>query len=227
MNKKCFAGFLQCKNRGTLPPKSSFPVFRTSIGDHVQCNLAHLTLQNQQTGRIKRREEKATRTYDACKREPAQEQVRALLVLPNLAKGDRARSVPPLFGRRIAIRPGISACASKQNAIAHLKTRQYAQTNRAFRMSRLERKCKHIRCLDGPARGAPPPPPPSPSSSSSSSPPPPPPPRRPGRRGGGSYPPVDLRAVCAWDTLTRFGAGGVESGCSTAAADDCLRFCFL
>jgi hypothetical protein len=61
----------------------------------------------------------------------------------------------------------------------------------------------HIRRLDGPARG----PLSSPSSSPSS--PPPPPARR--RLGAGSRPPVDLRAVCVWATLTRFGAGGVES----------------
>lgn len=96
-------------------------------------------------------------------------------------------------------------------------TRQYAREYLVWR------KEHHIRCLDGPARGAPPLPP---SSSSPLSSPPPPPPAPPRRRGGGSCPPVDLRAVWAFETLTRFGAGGVESGCSVAAAS-CFRFCFL
>ena len=65
------------------------------------------------------------------------------------------------------------------------------------------KKTFYARCFDGPARR-----------SSSSSP-------RPLREG--SRPPVDLRAVFV--TLTRFGAGGVESCGSMASV--CLRLCFL
>jgi hypothetical protein len=42
MNKKCLAGFLQGKNRRTLPTKSSIPIVAASIGNHVKRNLAHL-----------------------------------------------------------------------------------------------------------------------------------------------------------------------------------------
>ena len=44
MNKKCLAGFLQGKNRRTLPTKSSIPIsiVASSIGNHVKRNLAHL-----------------------------------------------------------------------------------------------------------------------------------------------------------------------------------------
>lgn len=54
MNEKCFASFLQGKNRRTLPTKSSIPIVATSIGNHVKRNLAHLL-------RVSRRGSKARR----------------------------------------------------------------------------------------------------------------------------------------------------------------------
>jgi len=108
MNKKCLAGFLQGKNRRTLPTKSSILIVTASIGNHVKRNLAHLL---RVSGRGSKAQRKEGGTYDARKGKPPQEQVRALLILPNLAKGDSARSVPPLFWcGRISTRRGLSAC---------------------------------------------------------------------------------------------------------------------
>jgi hypothetical protein len=42
MNEKCFAGFLQSKDRRTLPTKPSISVFATGVGDHVKRDIAHL-----------------------------------------------------------------------------------------------------------------------------------------------------------------------------------------
>ena len=42
MDKKCFAGLLQRKNRRALPTKISIPITSASVGGHVHCNLAHL-----------------------------------------------------------------------------------------------------------------------------------------------------------------------------------------
>src|SRR6266566_6812672 len=108
MNKKRLAGFLQGKNRRTLPTKSSIPIVAASIGNHVKRNLTHL-LRISGCGSKARCKEDST--HDARKGKPSQEQVRALLILPNLAKGDSAWSVPPLFWCGcISTRRGISAC---------------------------------------------------------------------------------------------------------------------
>ncbi len=68
MNKKCFAGFLQGKNRGTLPTEPTVPIVLASIGNHVKRNLAHL-LRVSGHGSKRRRKEEGT--YDACKWKPA------------------------------------------------------------------------------------------------------------------------------------------------------------
>ncbi len=109
MNKKRLAGFLQGKNRRTLPTESSIPIVASSIGNHVKRNLAHLLRVSGRVSKARRKEEDGT--YDARKGKPPQEQVRGLLILSNLAKDDSARSVPPLFSSgRVSTRRGISAC---------------------------------------------------------------------------------------------------------------------
>lgn len=107
-------------------------------------------------------------TYDACKGELAQEQVRAFLVLADLAKGDGTWSVPTLLRSWFMVRSGISTCATPS-----VPPRVNGSPSRE--------KTFYTRCLDGPGR----------RSSSPASPPSP----RPLR--GGSRPPVDLRAVLA------------------------------
>lgn len=203
MNEKCFASFLQSKDSRTLPTKPSISVLATGVGDHVKRNVAHLPTSCQRN-RATRGKAGDARSYHARKGELAQEQIRALLIPPDFTKGDGARSVPPLFCRRVTTWRGISTCAkiakSKTTTIP-CRPRVNAPVPRPSSQS-LRRKERHIRCLDGPARGAPL----SSSPSSSSSSPPPP-----CCLSEGSRPPVDLRAVCVCATLTRFGRGGVES----------------
>ena len=125
--------------------------------------------------------------YDACKGKLAQEQVRAFLVLANIAKGDGTWSVPTLLLRRcVMARSGISAYVTHPT----MPPRVNGSPSR-------QKRC-YVRCLDGPGRRS--------SSSRSSS---------PRALRVGSRPPVDLRAV--WVALTRFGAGGVESCGSMAS----------
>src|SRR6266702_2327625 len=113
MYEECFACFLQSKDRGTLPTEAGVPVF-IHIGGHVKCNLAHLL----RVSRCTRGDEERT-AYDACKGKLAQEQVRAFLVLADLAKGDGTWSVPTLLRSCFVARSGISAY------VTHATTRQW------------------------------------------------------------------------------------------------------
>ena len=66
------------------------------------------------------REEARTRqkkghSYHACKGKLAQEQVRAPLILPDLAQGDGARSVPPSSRGRVAIRRRVPTCTKEKS----------------------------------------------------------------------------------------------------------------
>jgi hypothetical protein len=104
-------------------------------------------------------------TYDARKGELAQEQVRAFLVLADLAKGDGTWSVPTLLRSWFVVRSGFSTLCDPS-----MPPRVNASPSRE--------KAFYTRCLDGPGRL---------SSSPASS------PSRALRWG--SRPPVDLRAV--------------------------------
>jgi hypothetical protein len=132
MDKKCFAGFLQRKNRRALPTKISIPIASASIGSHVHCNLAHLIpVQRTWINKKGARPERSS-SYNARKGQLAQEQVRGLLVLPDLAKRDGARSVPPLSCGRVPIRCGISACIRGWRRAIHAQINASARTNISF-----------------------------------------------------------------------------------------------
>ena len=206
MNKKCLAGFLQGKNRRTLPTKSSIPIsiVASSIGNHVKRNLAHL-LTRQHTwiktrGMINIRHVRRAQRGAFAGASPCSS---------DTSESREARQCPvctAVFLVRARLDQtwnfGLRACGGwvweggTTNHAKQYKTRQCTRLT-ASSQSRFGREY-HIRCLDGPARGTPLPPSPlSLPSSSPSPPPPPPPPPPPDRLCGGSRPPVDLRAVCA------------------------------
>jgi hypothetical protein len=62
MDEKCFASFLQSKDRRTLPTKPSIPVFATGVGDHVERNLAHLPTYLSAKNRSNKREKGGARS---------------------------------------------------------------------------------------------------------------------------------------------------------------------
>src|SRR6266851_2420179 len=73
MNEKCFASFLQGKNRRALPTEPSVTVFATGVGNHVERNLAHLPdlsakRGGEQTGGRSPRWERTTRAKGSLRR---------------------------------------------------------------------------------------------------------------------------------------------------------------
>ncbi len=104
MNEECFTSFLQSKDRRTLPTEAGVPIL-IHVGDHIKRNFAHLPRVSYVVV-----EDKDRTAYDACKGKLAQEQVRAFLVLADLAKGDGTWSVPTLLRSCVVARSGILAC---------------------------------------------------------------------------------------------------------------------
>ena len=142
---------------------------------------------------------RSKRTHHPRERQLADEEVRALLVLPDLPERDRARPVPPLLALGGGLRaPRLSCCDATAAAATAVRFRSSRDTERA----REGRIGKHDSRRDGPA-----------TRSSSLS------PRAAG--GFGGRPPVLLRAVLG---LGRFGGGLESSGDASTVA---LRFCFF
>lgn len=133
MNKKCLAGLLQGQNRRALPTKSTILIAEACISSHVKRNLAHL-LRVSELVDLQRRDVNKDGTYDTRKGKPSQEQIRALLILPNLAKGDSARSVPPLFWLG-PTRRGISACVGREYQRQRQRFMQNISTRQCTRMN--------------------------------------------------------------------------------------------
>ena len=140
---------------------------------------------------------RSKRTHHPRERQLADEEVRALLVLPDLPERDRARPVPPLLALGGGLRAPRLSCGGVAAAMA-VRFRSSRDTERAGE----GRIGKHDLRRDGPA-----------TRSSSLS------PRAAG--GFGGRPPVLLRAVLG---LGRFGGGLESSGDASTVA---LRFCFF